>query len=124
IAVVIGNEGDLAPVHAALIVDHLEIGGHRYQNGAGARERAAIGAGVADLDRAVGDPGAVLLGGSRRAGDQYWAAKGQRCRSGAENRATREKTDRPAKSGTPAEPAHLTLPDPLYCETIAVGGVV
>src|SRR5215470_7737784 len=70
IAVVNRNEGDLAPVHTTLIVDHLEIGGHRYRNGAGVRERAAIGAGVADLDLAVGDPGAVLLGGSRRPGAQ------------------------------------------------------
>ena len=90
IAVVIGNEVDLAPVHAALIVDHLEIGGHRYRNGAGVRERAAIGAGVADLDLAVGDAGAVLLGGSGRRGRPI-ADRQRPARLGPrENCATRE----------------------------------
>src|SRR5258708_32823153 len=50
IAGVAGDEVDLAAVYAALIVDHLEISGHRYRNGAGVRQRATIGAGVADLD--------------------------------------------------------------------------
>src|SRR6185437_9197747 len=61
VGVVVGNEIDLAPVDAALFVDQLVVGGLRLADRAVRRGRPAIGHGVADLDLAVGDAGAVFL---------------------------------------------------------------
>src|SRR6516225_4194977 len=88
IAVVIRDKGDLAPVHPALVVDHLEVRGHRYRERAGVRERTAVGAGVADLDLAVGDARPILLGCAGRPGGRQLATKCQRNRGDGENSTT------------------------------------
>ena len=61
VAVVIGDEIDLAAVDAALIVDHLEIGFLGLADDAVGGSRAAIGLDIADLDLGVGGAGVVLL---------------------------------------------------------------
>ena len=61
VAVVIGDEGDLAAVDAALLVDHLEIGSLGLADGRVGRSRAAIRHDVADLDLGIGGAGIVFL---------------------------------------------------------------
>ena len=59
VAVIEADEIDLAAVHAALLVDHLEIGGLGPADHAIGGGRAAIGHGLADLDLRIGDAGRV-----------------------------------------------------------------
>ena len=80
VGVVILDQVDLAAVDAALVVDHLHVGGLRLADigidGIGARERH----GLADLDFGIGRAGVVFLlrvgrrsrqgDRERRAGDQ------------------------------------------------------
>jgi hypothetical protein len=54
IAVVQGEELDSAAVDAALVVEHLEVGGFRTRDRAIGRCRPAIGRGVAELDGDLG----------------------------------------------------------------------
>ena len=61
VAVVIGNEIDLAAVYPALLVDHVEKGGLRLADHAVGRGRAAIRVRVADLDLGVAGAGVVFL---------------------------------------------------------------
>ena len=60
-AVVVGDEGDLAAVHAAGIVHHVPVGGDRLADGTVGRQRSRVGVGVAEFDLLVGDAGIVLL---------------------------------------------------------------
>ena len=60
IAVVAGDEVDLAAVDAALLVDHVEVAGLRLADRAVARSRAAVRHGVAELDLGVAGAGSVL----------------------------------------------------------------
>ena len=55
------DHGDLAPVHAAQVVDHLEIGDLGLGQGDETRQGPAIGHGLAELDLAVGGARIVLL---------------------------------------------------------------
>src|SRR5258707_932055 len=55
VAVVQADQIELAAVDAALLVDHVEIGGLGFADGAVSRGRAAMGHGLADLDLAGGD---------------------------------------------------------------------
>jgi len=71
IGVVVGKEVDLAAIDAALAVDHLEEGGLALPDRAVRGTRAAVGAGVADLDLGVGSADIVVLFGPRHAGDQH-----------------------------------------------------
>ena len=64
IGVVEADEVDLAAVHAALLVDHLEVGGLRAPDHAVGRRRPAVGHGLPDLDLGVGDAGRIV--GARR----------------------------------------------------------
>ena len=57
VAVVIDDEVDLAAVHAAAVVDHLEESDLRLGNVAGHGEGSGERRGLADLDRGVGDAG-------------------------------------------------------------------
>jgi hypothetical protein len=67
VAVVETDEADLAAVHAALLVQHLEIGELGQAVGAPGRGGAAIGHGLTDRDLAVGHAWRIaLLGGQRR----------------------------------------------------------
>src|SRR5205814_8320928 len=69
VAVVVGDEVDLAAVDAALLVDHREEGGLGLADDAVGRGRAAIGVGVADLDLAIAGAAVVFflgIGGERR----------------------------------------------------------
>ena len=68
VAVIQRDEVDLAPLDAAHLVHHREIGRDGLADGAVNRSRARIGVGVADLDGRVGDAGHV--GGLRRPGKQ------------------------------------------------------
>jgi hypothetical protein len=61
IAVVIGDEVDLAAVDAALVVDHLEIGFFGLADDAIGRRRTAVRHDVADLDLGIGRAGVVFL---------------------------------------------------------------
>ena len=61
VAVVIGDEFDLAAVYAAFSVHLVEIGSHGPANRRKGRCRAAIGHNIADLNFLVGHAGAVLL---------------------------------------------------------------
>ena len=61
-AVIVGDEGDLAAVDAALVVDHLEIGDLRLADHAVGRGRTAIGHGLAELDFGVAGAWSVLAG--------------------------------------------------------------
>jgi hypothetical protein len=61
VAVVVGDEVDLAAVDAALGVDLLEVGADGLADGAVGRRRPAVGLGVADLDLLVVGAGVVLL---------------------------------------------------------------
>ena len=71
IGVVILDQVDLAAVHAALIVDHLEIGSLRLADGGVSRRRSAEGHGLADLDLGIGRAGVVfLLREGRRSGER------------------------------------------------------
>ena len=65
IAVVAADEVDLAAVDAALLIDHVEVGGLRLADGAVGRSRAAIGHSVAELDLGVAGAGSVLARGQR-----------------------------------------------------------
>src|SRR5262249_40718678 len=60
VAVVPGDEVDLAAVDAALLVDHVEVGGLGLADRAVARSRAAVRHGVAELDFGVAGAGSVL----------------------------------------------------------------
>ncbi len=68
VAVVERDQLDLAPVHPALLVDHVVIGGLHPALGAVGRQRPTIGIGLADHDLGVGDTGIVCLLGLNRAG--------------------------------------------------------
>ena len=61
VAVVVGDEVDLAAVDAALVVDHLEVGGDRLADRAVGRGRPAVRHGVADLDLGVARARVVFL---------------------------------------------------------------
>src|SRR5205814_8001366 len=61
IGIIVGNEVDLAPVHAAIVVDHPEIGTHRLADDAIGRRRPAVRHNVADLDFGVGYARIVFL---------------------------------------------------------------
>ncbi len=66
VPVVKAEKPDLAPVDAALLVYHREIGGLRLADSAIGRGRAAVRHGLADLDFAVaGTRGIALLGSDR-----------------------------------------------------------
>jgi len=54
VGVVQTDEFDLAAVDAALVVEHLEIGGLGTRDGAVGRSRPAIGRGIAELDSGLG----------------------------------------------------------------------
>ena len=69
VAVVIGDEVDLAAVDAALIVDHLEIGFLGLADKPVGRCGTAVRHDVADLDFGVGRAGVVLLLGECAAGN-------------------------------------------------------
>ncbi|MEY9756805.1 hypothetical protein ABIE73_004200 [Bradyrhizobium yuanmingense] len=77
IAVVIGDEVDLAAVDAALVVDHLEIGFFGLADDAIGRRRTAVRHDVADLDLGIGRAGVVFLLGECSAGGE---SDGRRCR--------------------------------------------
>ena len=66
VAVVVGDEVDLAAVDAAFGVDLLEIGRDRLADQAVGRGRTAIGIDVADLDLGVAGAGIVFLLRERR----------------------------------------------------------
>ena len=66
VAVVIGDEIDLAAVDAALGVDLVEIGGDRLADQAVSRGRPAVGIDIADLDLGVACAGIVFLLRQRR----------------------------------------------------------
>src|ERR1051326_910611 len=69
VAVVVGNEIDLAAVDSAFGIDFREIRGFRLADHAIGRGRSAVRHGVADLDLAVARAGIVfLLGGGRSRG--------------------------------------------------------
>src|SRR5262249_15417224 len=71
VAVVVGDEIDLAAVDAALGIDLVEIAGDRLTDDAVGRGRAAVRIGVADLDLGVARPRIVFLlrgGGGCREG--------------------------------------------------------
>ncbi len=78
VAVVIADEGDLAAIDAALLVDHLEIGGLGFSDRRVGGRRATIRHDVADLDLGIGGASIVFLlrvacGGRKRydnAGEQ------------------------------------------------------
>ena len=70
VAVVERDEIDLAPVDAALVVDHGEIAGHLALDRAGRRDRARKGPGIAELDLGVGRAGIVFAGRKRRRGER------------------------------------------------------
>src|SRR6185437_9520606 len=55
IAIVEAHQPDLAAVHAALVVDHVEEGEFALAERAVSGDRAAIGHGLADLDLLVSD---------------------------------------------------------------------
>ena len=62
VGIVERNEGDLATVHAAmLVVKHLKVSSLGAANGGGRRQRPAIGHGVADPDLGVGCASIVFL---------------------------------------------------------------
>src|SRR5207302_1130721 len=83
VAVVVRDEVDLAPIDAALLVQHLEEGGLRLTNGPIGGSGTAIRHDVANLDLGVGNAGAVLLFGPRRQGRECNGA-----RRGGENGST------------------------------------
>ena len=60
-AVVVGDEVDLAAVDAALVVDHVPVGGDALADHAVGRQRSRVGIGVAELDLLVADARIVLL---------------------------------------------------------------
>src|SRR6185312_16726601 len=64
--VIAADQHDLTSVHAALVADHLEIGGLGPADGAEDRGWTGIGLGLADPDFAVGDAGRVLGPGRGR----------------------------------------------------------
>ena len=76
IGVVIGEQIDLPPVHAALVVDHLAPGDDRFRHRRIGGGGTAIGAGIADLDLGVGDARAVFL--LRASGDRGERQHGRR----------------------------------------------
>ncbi len=61
IGVVILDQVDLAAVHAALIVDHLDVGGLRLGDGRIGRRGTRERRGLADLDLGVARPRIVFL---------------------------------------------------------------
>src|ERR1700682_2702573 len=61
VAVVIADKVDLAAVHAALFVDHLEVGFFDLADHAVGGSRTAIGHDIAELDLGIGRAGVVLL---------------------------------------------------------------
>ena len=61
VGVIIGNEGDLAAVDAALLVDHAEIGGFGPPDGAIGRSGPRVRHDVADLDLGVACAWVVFL---------------------------------------------------------------
>jgi hypothetical protein len=63
VAVVEADEIDLAPVHPALIVDHLEVGRLGTADRPKGRRRTAVGYRLTDLDFRIGDAGCVLGAG-------------------------------------------------------------
>ena len=63
IALVEAHEIELAAIHAALLIDHLEVGGLRAAEHAIGGGGAAVGHGLADLDLRIGHAGRI--GGSR-----------------------------------------------------------
>src|SRR5262249_22624423 len=65
IAVVVGDEIDLAAVDAALVVDHLPECLMRLPDDAVGRRRTTVGVGVTDLDLGITCPDVVLLLGER-----------------------------------------------------------
>ncbi|MGY3371525.1 hypothetical protein ACVWZL_008650 [Bradyrhizobium sp. GM2.4] len=77
IAVVIGDEVDLAAVDAALVVDHLEVGFFGLADDAIGRGRTAIRHDVADLDLGIGRAGVIFFLGECGAGGE---SDDRRCR--------------------------------------------
>src|SRR6185312_11249369 len=77
VAVVAADEGDLAAVDAALLVDHGEIGGVHFAEHAVRRCRAAIRHGVADLDLGIAGARPVLAGRKGQSGGEDEADGGQ-----------------------------------------------
>ena len=73
-AVVVGDEVDLAAVDAALVVDHVPVGGDALADHAIGRQWPAVRIGMAELDLLVGDARIVLVlgaddgGGERESG--------------------------------------------------------
>jgi hypothetical protein len=61
VAVIVGDEVDLAAVDAAIVVDHAEIGTHRLADDAVGRRRPTIGHDVANLDLGIGYAGVVFF---------------------------------------------------------------
>jgi len=79
VGVVEADEIDLAAVHAALFVDHREIGGCGNRTGRIGRCRTAIGRRGPDLDFGIGNAGAVMLLCERRCRGKGQRKRGQ-CR--------------------------------------------
>ena len=61
VGVIIADEADLAAVHAAIVVDHPEVGAHRLADDAVGRGRPAIRHDVADRDFGIGDAFVVFF---------------------------------------------------------------
>ena len=70
VGVVVGDELDLAPVDAAVFVDHLEIGFFGLADDAIGGGGAAVGHDVTDLDLGIGRTGVILLLGEGTAGSE------------------------------------------------------
>src|SRR6185437_3302498 len=109
IAVIEADELDLAPVDAALLVDHVEIGGLGLADRAIGRGRPAIGHGLADLDLLVGDAGRVALLRERNTA------------CGDERQADDERQCRPARCGAEYPAVHAPLPWRRQCRTSPPG---
>ena len=74
----------LSAVYAALLVDHLEIGGLGATDHAIGRGRPAIGHGLADLDFRVGDPRRIFGASSPEALGGICAGGGSRLQIGSD----------------------------------------
>ena len=79
IGVIQADEIDFAAVYAALLVDHLEIGGLGATDHAIGGDRAAIGHGLPDLDFRVGDARGVFGPRGPKPRAEYAAAAAADC---------------------------------------------
>ena len=82
VGVVVGQELDLSPGDAALVVHHAEIGIHGLALDAERRDRPAVGHGVADADLGRGDARRRLGGSKARGGERGAGPHGQQAATG------------------------------------------